>query len=538
MKCYPKSSCKLFILFACILAVILFVFLVEKEEASRFLGLKQITSQDRDRMIATRKEETENDLAEKLYFNKDEIVKDNNNVYYLPLSLENEWETGKITGETEDSNICIIMDEKRKEKGEYQADGDRLKLLIYNDKSYQEVSLVITALPIMSISFTECPSEVTLEEEEFFCEFDFYAPKQDMEKKVESVSTHCKVHKRGGSTKDFEKSGLKVELVDKNGQKEEKNLCNMRDDDDWILIPMYVEESKIRDKFCIDLWREISSVEAENNTGTQMEYVELILNGNYYGLFGLAVPVDRKQTDLSEKGEGGDLLFRLDGTTSMDLDALSYAGEMTEAGGVSVEFPKQMNQQKWDAIRDFLHLVYYEEDEVFAQKIQSIVEFDNMADLYLFLNLIYGKDNTVKNMYYCMRLNEDGTYKVSLIPWDMDLSLGTLYDQSNSNGLYWTYESAENLEKRECACYLTKRLRELNAGNFENILKERYKELRQDILTEENLFERIENLSDVIIDSGALARDKEKWQESRHNTDYSRMRAALSKRLIYLSDLE
>lgn len=301
---------------------------------------------------------------------------------------------------------------------------------------------------------------------------------------------------------------------------------------------MYIEESKLRDKFCIDLWREMADGEKEDNRGTQMEYVELILNGTYYGLYGLAVPLDKKQLGLKEQGKESDILFRIDTTQGADLSALEQAGMKKSAGNITVKFPKSMNQEKWNAVREFLWLVYFEEDEVFKKEIEDWVEMENMADFYLFLNVIYGKDNILKNMYYCMRVKEDGSYRVSLLPWDMDLSLGTLYDEENQNGLYWKYETRKNLETKECACYLTKRLRELNVGGFEGILRERYRELRQDVLQEERLYNQIERLSKRIISSGAFYRDKQAWHESGHSTDYSGMREAIRRRLTYLSDLE
>lgn len=327
-------------------------------------------------------------------------------------------------------------------------------------------------------------------------------------------------------------------MVDEKGKKKKEDLCGLRKDDDWILIPMYTEESKLRDKFAIDLWREMGSREQEDNGGTQMEYVELVLNGVYYGLYGLAVPIDKKQLRLKEEGEESDLLFRIDTTAGVDLSALEQAGEGISAGNITVKFPKKMNQEKWNSIREFLQLVYFENDRVFAENIEEWVEMDNMADFYLFLNMIYGKDNTLKNMYYCMRLKADGTYKVSLIPWDMDLSLGTLYDAENKNGLYWKYDTKENLETKECACCLTRRLRQLHVREFEETLRERYRKFRQNILREEKLFGQIESLSEQIIRSGAFYRDLRAWQEGGHSTDYSMMREAIRKRLMYLSDLE
>ena len=534
---YGKKGIKKLVFISCALVLPLVVFLWEKTENSEFLGLREITMEEKGRMTKERRK-AKDDLLGSLYFNQEEIVKGNGDIYYLPLSMEEKWERVKITGKKEENIICIIKEGERKKKQEYQSGKEVRKLFVYNEDSYQEVTLCMTALPVLSIEFMECPREVFLEEEEIYSKLYFYAPKKELEKRVQAVHSYSILHKRGDSSKEFEKCGLKLKLIDKKGKKKNENLLGLRKDDDWVLIPMYAEESKLRDKFAIDLWREIADGERQDNRGTRMEYVELILNGVYYGLYGLAVPIDKKQLGLVEHGEESDLLFCIDTTAGVDLAGLERAGESVQAGNITVKFPKSMNQEKWNTIRDFFQLVYFQEDRIFAEEIENWVEMDNMADFYLFLNVIYGKDNTLKNMYYCMRLQEDGTYRVSLIPWDMDLSFGTLYDGENQNGLFWKYDTEKNLEEEECACYLTKRIRELNIGKFEAILKKRYGELRQYILKEEKLFGQIESLSEQIICSGAFYRDLEAWRGGGHSTDYSMMREAIRRRLIYLSDLE
>lgn len=92
-----------------------FVFGMEKLEDNRFLGLKEITVQEKSRIMQNRQIEKSGRFGG-LYFNQEEIIKDKENIYYLPLSEKGEWEKGKITGETEEINICIVIERKKKEK--------------------------------------------------------------------------------------------------------------------------------------------------------------------------------------------------------------------------------------------------------------------------------------------------------------------------------------------------------------------------------------------------------------------------------------
>ena len=57
----------------------------------------------------------------------------------------------------------------------------------------------------------------------------------------------------------------------------------------------------------IDLWADMSAdtIPFSDTFGTRMEYVEVIMNGEYMGLYGLMEPIDEKQLGITDGGSQG-----------------------------------------------------------------------------------------------------------------------------------------------------------------------------------------------------------------------------------------
>ena len=69
-------------------------------------------------------------------------------------------------------------------------------------------------------------------------------------------------HLRGNTSRMYPKNGYKLNLVKNTASgtvvNNKQAVFGMREDDDWILYAMYNDESKIRDRLCIDIWNEFS----------------------------------------------------------------------------------------------------------------------------------------------------------------------------------------------------------------------------------------------------------------------------------------
>ena len=109
------------------------------------------------------------------------------------------------------------------------------------------------------------------------------------------VHTEGRIKVRGALSTHFPKVGysLKLEMTDEFGNRKKNPLSflDMRVSDSWNLTALYADDLKIRDKVSIDLWQQLMAEEDAYGTeaafGANMEYVEVLRDGDHLGLYGL-----------------------------------------------------------------------------------------------------------------------------------------------------------------------------------------------------------------------------------------------------------
>ena len=159
-----------------------------------------------------------------------------------------------------------------------------------------------------------------------------------------------------------------------------------------------------------------------------------------------------------------------------------------------------------------------------------------MADIWIYLQFLYGEDNIYKNMFFAFKKDTDGYqgYKLYLVPWDTDLTWGNVYVDSKEE-LYvkWAPENAD----RYLEWPLLDRLIELDVGGIREKIKDRWTELRSGILSEESMNEIFTECTHQVQDSGAFTRDAARWPDSRHDADYDGMKQFMKERTEFLDKM-
>ena len=176
----------------------------------------------------------------------------------------------------------------------------RLKYWPASDGGVHLCSVIFTSLPVMQLTVG---GEIGEEDS---------SGSMQLSSAGRSVASGMTIHVRGGSSKSFDKIGYKLKLKDESGEKTNLNLLDLRSDDDWILMPLYTDESKLRDKLALDLWAEIG---ARDNSlslymGSKVEYIELIVDGDYRGLYARR-DAGRRHKQLNISGAKGEALFKI-----------------------------------------------------------------------------------------------------------------------------------------------------------------------------------------------------------------------------------
>lgn len=443
--------------------------------------------------------------------------------FYLPLNMDTEaWETGELTALSGKVRLLFEEDFTKESKQEAIREGRAFRFYALLGNEYQECFLVVTGLPVLAIETTE-----TAETGVFGGTLYYWDSKS---KQNWAGSSILEAHIRGNTSRTYPKKGYKLTLKTQNKKGEvvsdKRSLFGLRTDDEWILNAMYSDASKIRDKLSADLWNGFGSSVSEfpdAKLGTDMVYVEVFFNQEYWGLYGLMEPVDSKQLDLRKEGEASPTEYSYKSVTPQDIpseELLKCSLFQEEMAGFELKGSHTaIDRSTWEPLLSYLELRDLADDVDFARKAPELVHIDGAVNVWIYLQAVLGIDNRGKNMYYVAKSNQQ-SYKIYFAPWDMDLTWGDSLE-AGTNGSLWDVGLYTNLYSERINWSLGDRLVELDVENTREQVGEKWKLLRSGIFSDENLVLAVDGLAHEVQDSGALSRDKARWPHSNSEADYT-----------------
>lgn len=473
----------------------------------------------------------------KLCFEGEELACDREQmIFYLPVDMDlEEWEAGTFSNVDDSIEILPMKDYTLLDKQETVAQGLQIPFLAWNREggTCRKVYVIFTGLPVVKMETTADLDIDTV----FAGAVSFYEACGQEDWVLTSV---FEAHERGQTTRAYPKKGYRVNLVDVTStgisRKNKQSVLGMRKSDSWIFYAIYSDGTKVRDKFNTELWAGIGAEDTPYNAyfGTKMKYVELVVNGEYRGLYGIFEPVDKTQLAITDE----EYLYKRTYGRALSQELFDSAGpdDYLTVLGMEIKGKKGNGTSlDWKQLRQFIAITE-EEDEEFAQDAQQLLDLDNVADIWIYLQFLYGEDNIYKNMFFAFKKDTDGYqgYKLYLVPWDTDLTWGNVYVDSKEE-LYvkWAPENAD----RYLEWPLLDRLIELDVGGIRERIKDRWTELRSGILSEESMNEIFIECTHQVQDSGAFTRDATRWPDSRHDADYDGMKQFMKERTEFLDKM-
>lgn len=444
--------------------------------------------------------------------------------FYVPVNMEtDEWETMEFSSGDPKYLICFAEDFTKSNKKDLIAAGDGIEFLVYNEKQFSTYHLVFTGLPMIEFTTTDgLDAQQNIGGDAVFYHTDF------SRNGIKESSFYG--HVRGNTSALYPKKGYKINLTKKvltgANVKNKLSLFDMREDDDWMLYALYNDSSKMRAKLSADLWDEFEAgkIATNANYNSNMTYVEVIVDGSYYGLYMLMEPIDVKQLNLN----ASDFLYKRE-----------QGAELTEEGFVQTETDSVMalgfelksnnlNNETWLPMAE-LAKTMNATDEDFASKIGKITDLDNTMRLWLYIQIITGVDQGSKNVFYVARRNGD-SYQFTFAPWDLDLTFGNTSGNEEPHYTRFTEERLETVIRWQPGT----RLMELNVEDRAEEMQKLYCELRSSVLSDEALEERMEELNHILRESGAYQREIVRWPEAAQADDYSQVLEYAKERMNFL----
>lgn len=338
-------------------------------------------------------------------------------------------------------------------------------------------------------------------------------------------------HTRGNTSDNFEKKSYALKLSDENGEKKKENLFGLGKSADWKLLAGAGDVTKVREKTAWQLWEEIAGRQSAVSEGTTaMEYCEVVLDGEYIGMYQIIKALDEDTMNLRDT----DVLYKFlqaEMPLEEDIQSSIDAGYVV-CYPIRIRYPKQGEGDlagQWEPIRQYLDAAYWHID---FEKLYAAIDLDNTTDYYLFLEAVSGWDNACKNTYRIARKTNEGEYRILTVPWDLNYTFGDEFTVELELG-----KTRFNPDTTQL--YTEPVIRQLflnNTHGEEDKLKDKWKEYRQDIFSDEHILGLMRENMDYMQRTGAFERDSERWPMQNNNSDLTRITEYEKERLAFLDE--
>lgn len=334
----------------------------------------------------------------------------------------------------------------------------------------------------------------------------------------ELVNYACKLRYRGGTSQRYDKKNFAVKLyTDDYSDDLDANIMGIREENSWILDAMAMDNARMRNRLCFDIWNAISrtpyDTKFDNRNGTLGQYVEVFINGSYHGLYCLTDKIDRKLLNLKKAKETdgevaiNGVLYKGNEWNQAAIWLTRYDSkadvDTTKWCGWELQYPDDYpGLAAWKPLMDVIDFCNKASDEDFREQYQDWFYTDNLID-WLVLNYALDiKDNGYKNTFLSTpNINEGHRYLITI--WDCDASMGINWD--GSRAITSTEISRYNMLQPYS------RLMKGDIDSFNEFTEMRWRELKRSTLSKDEVFDRIEAYARLFIDSGAWQREYDKW---------------------------
>ena len=255
-----------------------------------------------------------------------------------------------------------------------------------------------------------------------------------------------RIRGRGNSTwlRYFPKKAFKMNFNEK------ISLMGAANDKDWLLIANFYDRSLSRNHLALQLSRQLSALEFTMDSHP----VDVILNGEYYGMYDLA-----EQPEVAK----GRIAIKTDPAAEDSGFYLEVGGAGFSVGSleaVEIHYPKEYNAAQKKYIANYIAQI----DKIITSgadldALSQYVDIDNLVDWLLLQEYTYNFDAGFSRNTYMYK--EPGG-KLKFGPaWDFDLAMGSVFYNTleyqnwatscnGLNGVTWStylYDNPEFIEK-------------------------------------------------------------------------------------------
>ena len=334
---------------------------------------------------------------------------------------------------------------------------------------------------------------------------------------------------RGSSSQLFDKKSYGFETWDEENEDMDYPLLGFPEEEDWIFYGPYSDKTLIRNKLIYDLSNQIGRY------ASRTKFCELTINNQYMGVYVFMEKLKRDKNriaikklendDLDSINISGGYIIKIDKSDDEngeqvynDFNAFISNYKPNYATYQSIwfnyEYPKPKdihNEQKqyinsyFDNFEKALSGINFKDS---LSGYRKYIDVESFIDFFILNELSNNLDGYRLSTYLHKNRNE----KLKIGPiWDFNLSFGNGNYCNGDKYDTWTYKFNETCSDDFWLIpFWWEKL--LEDPFFVNKLKERWNELRKKELSDENIFQMIQNYISILKnESGAVYRNYSKW---------------------------
>jgi hypothetical protein len=328
---------------------------------------------------------------------------------------------------------------------------------------------------------------------------------------------------RGNSSLSFDQKQYTIETRDSIGENLNVSLLDMPEENDWVLHAPYNDISLIRNVLAYHIWSEMG------HWGPRTKMVELVLNGNYQGVYVLTETIKRDQNRIHISGlKPSDTTgLALTGGYIMKIDASNSNDDITfrsKVPGLGTGFdksivwlyhypdPKEIHPKQKEYIHGYIDTIeMLIQSKEFNDPVNGYAKYlslQSFIDYFIHTELSLNPDGYKRSAYFYKERSaidgSGGKFKAGSV-WDYNLAFGNCNFCNGNKMNTWVYNGCETL----AVPAMWKRL--IQDTNFINAVKCRYLELREGILSDSNLHSLVDDYAGML--NEAQARHFKKWND-------------------------
>ena len=350
---------------------------------------------------------------------------------------------------------------------------------------------------------------------------------------------------RGTNTEGKNKRNYSIKFINEDSTKLNRRFFGLRNDNHWQLDAGQMDFLRIRNRLNADLWMSFArrpwyaDTLPNARSASRGQIVEVIVNGEYRGIYNMCEPIDRKQLKLKKYDkEGGKLTFHgalWDSYTWTRTVTMSEPADRTPGArlwdGFELDYPhwNETRQVTWFALENAVRFAK-RADTIPQLRVDSMgyyFDLPVMQDYYIFIVTIQAQDNESNNIFYACRDIRDNT-RLTMFPWDLSISLGQNYAPNVDHPEMVSPECDPSTWISHLP--MTTMMYE---KNYRNQVLARYRELRETKLNTDSLVNHYRSAIDELLECGAATREEGRWSG---DTDLAGRELNLDAEMNYVED--